>query len=201
MTTLSLSPLGRSRLMLVALASLFILPLALAWLLYFSASWQPNTRTHHGVLINPARPLNFEQFSLQTVPEATPFPLNQLQGRWTLLTFASAECTQRCWENLYKMRQVKVLLNKNQQRLQKVLLAANPSALQQLNQLQAAYPETWILSGEQLPNFTAQFGMATDHVIYLIDPLGNYLMYYPSDADPEGLLKDLKHLLKLSQIG
>lgn len=201
MTTLSLSPIGRSRLILVALASVFILPLALAWLLYYSAIWQPSTHTHHGVLINPAHPLQLSQFSLQTLSDATPFPLSQLQGRWTLLTLAPAECNQYCWENLYKMRQVKMLLNKDQQRLQKVLLVANPSELKRLEQLQSAYPETWILTGEQLPAFVAQLGMAMEYVIYLIDPLGNYLMYYPSNAEPEFLLKDLKHLLKLSHIG
>lgn len=37
--------------------------------------------------------------------------------------------------------------------------------------------------------------------IYLIDPLGNLFMYYPSDTDKMHILKDLKHLLEVSQIG
>jgi cytochrome oxidase Cu insertion factor (SCO1/SenC/PrrC family) len=37
--------------------------------------------------------------------------------------------------------------------------------------------------------------------VYIIDPLGNLMMYYPPDADPSGMLKDLKKLLKYSKIG
>jgi cytochrome oxidase Cu insertion factor (SCO1/SenC/PrrC family) len=37
--------------------------------------------------------------------------------------------------------------------------------------------------------------------IYLVDPLGNLMMYYPSDADPRGMIQDLQRLLKYSQIG
>ena len=36
---------------------------------------------------------------------------------------------------------------------------------------------------------------------YIIDPLGNLMMYYPPDADARGMLLDLKKLLKFSKIG
>jgi hypothetical protein len=37
--------------------------------------------------------------------------------------------------------------------------------------------------------------------VYLIDPLGNLVMRYGPEANPKGMLEDLKHLLKLSKIG
>ena len=37
--------------------------------------------------------------------------------------------------------------------------------------------------------------------IYIIDPLGNLVFFYPVDAPPEDVLEDLKRLLKVSQIG
>ena len=37
--------------------------------------------------------------------------------------------------------------------------------------------------------------------IYIVDPLGNLMMYYPPGADPGGMHKDLKKLLKYSKIG
>jgi len=37
--------------------------------------------------------------------------------------------------------------------------------------------------------------------IYLVDPLGNLLMRYPTTVKPGGMLKDLKRLLRLSKIG
>lgn len=198
----SLPPIVRSRLVLISLAILFILPLALAWFLYFyGTAWQPQARTHHGVLIAPARPLPLDQIQLYTIPELSPFPLSQLRGRWTLLTIAEHGCSQRCWESLYKMRQTKVLLNKNSERVQKVLITLQAEELIDLEKIQQAYPETWILGGGELNQLTAVLEANEPNRIFLIDPLGNFLMYYPKTADPEGLFKDLKHLLKLSQIG
>jgi cytochrome oxidase Cu insertion factor (SCO1/SenC/PrrC family) len=37
--------------------------------------------------------------------------------------------------------------------------------------------------------------------IYIIDPAGNLVMSYPADADPSYMKKDIKRLLKVSQIG
>ena len=37
--------------------------------------------------------------------------------------------------------------------------------------------------------------------LYLIDPLGNLMMSYPSGTDPVGIIKDLKRLFKYSGIG
>ena len=39
-----------------------------------------------------------------------------------------------------------------------------------------------------------------DH-IYMIDPLGNLMMRFPKDVNPSLMAKDLKRLLKVSQIG
>jgi hypothetical protein len=36
---------------------------------------------------------------------------------------------------------------------------------------------------------------------YLIDPLGNLVMYFPPDLDPKEMVGDIKHLLRLSHIG
>ena len=37
--------------------------------------------------------------------------------------------------------------------------------------------------------------------VYLIDPLGNLMMSYAPDANPKGMLEDLKRLLRLSHVG
>ncbi|HEV2700541.1 MAG TPA: hypothetical protein VGV09_02840, partial [Steroidobacteraceae bacterium] len=37
--------------------------------------------------------------------------------------------------------------------------------------------------------------------LYIVDPLGNLMMRYDVRLPPEGLLEDLKRLLRLSQIG
>jgi hypothetical protein len=37
--------------------------------------------------------------------------------------------------------------------------------------------------------------------VYVVDPLGNFMMSYAANAEARGMLKDLKRLLKISQIG
>ncbi len=44
-------------------------------------------------------------------------------------------------------------------------------------------------------------GAARAPRVYLIDPLGNLMMFYAADAKPKGMLEDLKRLLRLSSIG
>jgi hypothetical protein len=36
---------------------------------------------------------------------------------------------------------------------------------------------------------------------YLVDPLGNLVMYFRPDIDPGDMVEDIKHLLELSRIG
>jgi hypothetical protein len=50
------------------------------------------------------------------------------------------------------------------------------------------------------PKPFAQVGAIGDWV-YLLDPLGNLLMRYPVTVNPRGILKDLRRLLRLSEIG
>jgi hypothetical protein len=51
--------------------------------------------------------------------------------------------------------------------------------------------------------FSAQFpagGERATH-IYLLDPLGNLMLRFPANPEPKRMMKDLKLLLKASQIG
>jgi len=51
--------------------------------------------------------------------------------------------------------------------------------------------------------FVTQFPAAQDRAahIYLVDPLGNLMLRFPAQVDPKGMMKDLRLLLKASQIG
>ena len=44
-------------------------------------------------------------------------------------------------------------------------------------------------------------GRRMDEGIYIVDPNGNLVFFYPIDINPKLLLADLKRLLKVSQIG
>ncbi|OQW93264.1 MAG: hypothetical protein BWK79_12080, partial [Beggiatoa sp. IS2] len=170
---------------------------------YYGQDWQPQGRTNQGTLVTSVQPL--PEMTLVTF-DGQPFPLKQLHGRWTLLTVSPADCTSACEQNLYKMRQIRIALNQDVQRVQRVLLAQDKSRLTNLAKLQAEYQGTLWLTGdaETLTTLLQKLDALTTNIpdkIYLLDPLGNLLMYYAADTDPKGLLKDLQRLLKLSRIG
>jgi hypothetical protein len=57
-------------------------------------------------------------------------------------------------------------------------------------------------SAPQAVPLLAQFPAAgREHLLYIVDPLGNLMMSYDARTNPRGLLEDLKKLLALSHIG
>ena len=40
-----------------------------------------------------------------------------------------------------------------------------------------------------------------EHLLFVVDPLGNLIMSYDARQNPRGLLADLQKLLRLSHIG
>jgi hypothetical protein len=66
----------------------------------------------------------------------------------------------------------------------------------------AQYQGTWLVraAGAGLQMHFPSRGVVSDH-IYLIDSLGNLMMRFPRDPDPQRMVKDLARLLKASRIG
>jgi cytochrome oxidase Cu insertion factor (SCO1/SenC/PrrC family) len=196
-----------SRQALVLLGLLFMTPAFVAWVMHNSSEhgWRPEGTTNMGTLVHPARPLTLPA-EMTIVGEAAN---DYLQGKWTLLYIGDADCDAVCKDNLYKMRQVRTAQNENMLRVQQLYLVrdeAVPEALQAL--LDNDYKETAVtlLTAGQAEQLAAYFlidGVAMQGAerVYLIDPLGNLMMFYPPDANPGGMLKDLRKLLKYSKIG
>lgn len=190
---------GQRKFLLVA--ALFFAPLVAAWLLYaVFPSLQPQNKTHHGTLIDPARPLPAFRFSdaQGAIRDAT-----ALRGKWSFVYLGAAECAQDCRDRLYALRQLRALLNEKRLRVQRVYVAPDAAALAAARTaLGDAHPDLLLLA--QTPDGPAPdefFGAGDPQALYLVDPLGNWLMTYPGGAAAQGILKDVRRLLRLSQIG
>jgi hypothetical protein len=102
---------------------------------------------------------------------------------------------------------VRIALNKDIDRVQRLLVLTDTDRLETLRPLlEREYPQMMTATGTDpaLSTFTRQFlesGYGRDDWVFLIDPLGNLMMGFPPDLDPRGMLRDLKKLLKYSQIG
>lgn len=195
----------RSRRMLLGIMALFAVPLILAalWLQMVRSSDGTLGDTSRGELIRPAVPL--QPFAFTGYNNAV-FDESSLRGIWTLLYLSAGECADTCQQNLYHMRQVRLALNQRMSRVQRVVLAA-PDGLG--DKLISEHPGLHVLQGSSNERqafagqvSTAMAGMpAQPDAVYLIDPLGNLMMRFAPDLPPKSMLKDLKHLLKVSRIG
>ena len=100
------------------------------------------------------------------------------------------------------MRQVRLTAGKERERVERVWLVADAEPLSTM--LMREYDGTRMLRADPaelrawLP--AAAGGDVRDH-IFVVDPLGNLMMRFPKDADPNQTKKDLAKLLRASGIG
>ena len=194
----------RQRRLLIALALLFFAPLGLAFYLYYGhGSWHPGGHVNAGDLVQPARPL--PSLSLPLWGSGTTDP-NFLKRKWTFLYVAAGPCAEACRTRLYDTRQVRLALDRDMARVQRVFVAEPDCCdarwlheqhpdLVTIRAGTAVAPLLALLPGRDGATFAAA------PRVYLIDPLGNLMMSYAADAKAKGMLEDMKRLLRLSSIG
>lgn len=197
----------RQRRVLVGLALMFFAPLAVAFYLYYGPlDWRPGHRVNHGDLIDPPRPLPDVTLPTAGREDAGHTSPQWLKGKWTLLYVGDGQCAARCRETLYNSRQVRLALNREMDRVQRVFIAEGACCDRMF--LETEHPDliTVLATADAAPlldRLPTVDGIPPSHAdrIYIIDPLGNLMMSFAPDAKPKGLLTDLKRLLNLSHVG
>jgi hypothetical protein len=180
----------KSKLKILTVAALFLAPLATAWLVYgVFPNQAPAGRTHHGLLNDPARPL--PEAGLEPAGGTVDLPV--FDRRWTFLQVAEDNCAQACREGLATTRQVRALLHRRAARVQRVLVTDGPPPAPD------AHPDLAVYRGGLALRET--LGEHKAGTVYMVDPLGNWVLTYPAPAGADALFEDIKHLLKLSHIG
>ena len=175
----------RSRTRLLLLATVGFGPLLIAYAIFFYFPYLlPSTTTNNGELIDP--PILFTD-----VNES-----ESINASWSLILL-EIECGTECAQLSYLATQVVKGLGKDSSRVSKVLLPNNLSA------------ET-IKEKSALKGFVTLTSQGTELLsqvskgrpgLFLRDPNGNVILFYPAKKAGKPMLKDLKHLLKLSNIG
>jgi hypothetical protein len=188
-------PPKKGRLQLLLIAAVFLGPLLIAALLYFQGSpLQPAGRTNHGALLEPHMSLRVELSGLGVG--------EHYDGTSWLLLYSNPDpCNDGCRNALYTLRQSRLMLGKEMDRLRRVFLHGD------------TVPDTVFVAEEHQGLITIEDGSLAGLLnnkrpvdlpaggYFLIDPLGNLVMYFRPDIDPADMVDDIKHLLRLSRIG
>jgi hypothetical protein len=189
---------ARGRRTLLIVAALFLVPVAVAFTLYYGKLWHPANSSSKGELINPARPLVVAGLRH---PDGTPASAEVLSGKWTLVYIGDGRCDEACRNALVFGRQSRLALNNDMTRVQRVLFATANCCD---NEYFAREQEGLIAldaSSKEAAALLAQFPEAREHSLFIVDPLGNLMMRHDASHTTKDLLSDLKKLLKLSHIG
>jgi hypothetical protein len=160
-----------NRIPVVALMLVFILPVLISWFLYYNHAAFHLKTANRGTLVNPA--LNVGDI----------FFKDSTQKLWRIVYLPGKTCDQQCSELNQQLQQIPKALGKDYARVTVLEVAGDYNSLEKL----------FAAQGSQ--------SFAAAHKIYLIDPLGNLFMYYPSTTNRMNILKDLKKVLEVSQIG
>lgn len=184
-----------------------IAPIVLAWIMIKYAQHHEFKKSNHGVLISLPSP-NLQDVNFYDFKHHDKLSGESLMGKWWIVYVSPEKCFQECQENLYNLRQLQIALGRDSTRVGRIFVTQpNCSSAFCESYLTEYYPEMRRVTFESADFnklFLTSALYATSKTlgqIYIIDPLGNVIMYYDPDTEPKNILSDLKRLLKVSKVG
>ena len=184
---------GRIKMLLVLLVC--AAPVVASYFSYFVL--RPQARSNYSSLILPTR-------SLPALPLRTlggkPVEAASLRGQWLLLAVGPAGCDQACQKRLYMQRQLREMLGRERERIDKIWLVTDTA--EPAPALRAALDADPTLQVLRVPSdalaawLQPEAGHALEDHLYLVDPMGEWMMRVPADPDPARVKRDLDRLLR-----
>lgn len=186
---------GRIKMLLVLLVC--AAPVVASYTMYYVV--RPAARSNYATLIEPTR--SMPALPLRTLDGRT-IEARSLQGQWLLVVVGPAACEVPCTERLFMQRQLREMLGRERDRVDKVWFitddAAVPAALEARL---ASDPSMHVL---RVPRaalagwLQPEAGHAIDDHLYVVDPMGEWMMRTPADPDPARFKRDLERLMRAS---
>jgi hypothetical protein len=158
---------------------------------------RPEARRNFGELIEPQRDLP----TLTTTDlEGRVATLPELKGQWLLISVAPAACDAECEKNLYFQRQIHAGLGKERDKVDRVWLITDATEVSPA--LRASIPGSLNLrvDPQGLGQWLApEAGHGLTEHLYLVDPMGRWMMRFPPQLAAESapkLKRDLERLIR-----
>lgn len=185
---------GRLKMLLVLLVC--ALPVAASYFTYFVIR-PTGSSTNYSQLIQPSVSL---PSVLARELDGQAVPLRSLKGQWLLVVVGDSRCDPACEKRLFMQRQLREMMGRERDRIDKVWLitddaAPSPALLDALRatpamrllRVQRSDVAAWLKPAE---------GQALEDHLYIVDPMGEWMMRAPANADPSKLKRDVERLLR-----
>jgi len=189
---------ARGRLNMLAVLFVCALPVIASYFTYFVV--RPEGRNNYSELIQPLRPVP-PMLGLTDLKGA-PVAAATLKGQWLLVVVAGGACDAVCEKHLWLQRQLRETLGREKDRLDKVWLVSDAVPLRpETAQAVAAAPAVNVLRIDRqgLQDWLQPAtGQTLDAHLYLVDPMGNWMMRVPPNPEPARLKRDIERLLRAS---
>jgi hypothetical protein len=187
---------GRWQLLLVVLAC--AAPVIASYFTYYVI--RPQGRSNYATLIEPAREMP-ALLPLQAL-DGSRVDARSLRGQWLLVVAAPGACDGACEKRLYVQRQLREMTGRERDRIDKVWLVTDDAPIRpELRAALAAPPATQVLRvpAVDLAQWLAPApGESLDTHLYLVDPMGQWMMRAPPQVDPGKFKRDIDRVLRAS---
>ena len=188
---------GGGRWKMLAVLAVCAAPVIASYFTYYVI--RPEGQRAFGELIDPQRPVpSLEGRTL----DGKVVNLQSLKKQWLLVAAMPSTCDAVCDQNLYLQRQMREALGKEKERVDRVWLVTDesPVAPALLPALEGA--QVLRVDVKQLAQWLQPAaGESLSNHLYVVDPMGNWMMRFPARLDLQTAAKakrDLDRLLRAS---
>tara|TARA_B100001173_G_scaffold144346_1_gene125354 strand:- start:4518 stop:5084 length:567 start_codon:yes stop_codon:yes gene_type:complete len=179
----------------IFLASILLTPILVVTFstLYFNMGMSPEGSKNNGIFFKSY--FNFNQFKDSRGNQDL---IEFEDGKWVLSVYVTD--IEKSSESIYLMRQLNVALNRDINKLKRVVFYSNKLLENDLKVIQLEYPRQVLIEDKNgvLLNVlqrNSKMNFSVENPIFVIDPYGRAVMYFNMDTDPKLILKDLKVLI------
>ncbi len=183
---------------MLAVLAICVAPVLASYLTFYV--FRPQASSNYGQIVHPARampPLGLSELDGKGVDAAS------LRGQWLLVAVGASGCDAACEQRLWLQRQLREMLGRDRDRLDKLWLVTDEGRPRpELARALAAVPvpprvlrvDAAALAGWLQPGPSSRL----EEHLYLVDPMGNWMMRMPVQPDPQRVKRDLDRLMRAS---
>lgn len=183
---------------MLAVLAVCAAPVIASYFTYFVI--RPQARNNYAELITPPRELP-AALPLSTLGGEAVAPAS-LHGQWLIVVVADAACDATCERHLFLQRQLREAMGREKDRIDKLWLVTDAAAPRPdvLQAIAGPQPATVLrVPRETLAQWLSPApGHTLAEHLYVVDPMGRWMMRVPPDADPAKFKRDIDRLLRAS---